>query len=99
MLGHEKCGAVGAALGSAEERAREPKQVRQLLDQIRPCIPAAGGAESREERVHQVVEANVRRNVKILEGVADLRARQNEGAVKIIGAVYDLGSGRVRWLL
>ena len=99
VLGHEKCGAVSAALGSAEERAREPKQVRQLLEQIRPAIPGSASAGSRDEQVHAVVEANVRRNVKALEAVADLRALAGEGKIKLVGAVYDLGSGHVRWLL
>jgi carbonic anhydrase len=99
VLGHEKCGAVSAALGTAEERAREPRQVRQLLDRIRPSISSAVARRKQEEQVHVVVEANVLRNVKLLEAVGDLRKARAEGAVRLAAAVYDLQSGRVRWLL
>jgi carbonic anhydrase len=99
VLGHEKCGAVSAALGTAEERAREPRQVRKLLDRIRPSISSAVARQKQEEQVHVVVEANVLRNVKLLEAVGGLRKARAEGAVRLAAAVYDLESGRVRWLL
>jgi carbonic anhydrase len=98
VLGHETCGAVTAALGTAEERAREPRQVQQLLAQIRRSIGGAAAAPDREAQVRAGVAANVSRNVDLLAAVGDLKKAQTEARVKIVGAVYDMKSGRVRWL-
>jgi carbonic anhydrase len=44
------------------------------------------------------VEANVRRTVQELLESPEGKAREREGDVKLVGAVYDMTTGRVRFL-
>ena len=44
------------------------------------------------------VEANVRRTVRDVLESPEGRARTAEGEMKLVGAVYDLANGRVRFL-
>ena len=55
----------------------------------------------KKERVSSlsaVVEANVRRTVRDVLESAEGRARTAEGEMTLVGAVYDLATGRVRFL-
>ena len=47
---------------------------------------------------HAAVEANVRHTVSQLLQTPEAQARRTSGDVKLIGAVYELESGRVRFL-
>ena len=46
----------------------------------------------------QAVECNVRFTVRQIASFPEGRIRAAEGRMKIIGAIYELQSGRVRWL-
>jgi carbonic anhydrase len=49
--------------------------------------------------VEAVAEANVRLTVaRIRELSPILRALEDEGKIKIVGCIYSLETGRVRWL-
>jgi carbonic anhydrase len=48
--------------------------------------------------VHAAVEANVRHTVRTILESPEGRARAAEGVMKLVGAVYDLATGRVRFL-
>ena len=51
-----------------------------------------------EERVHRGVEANVRRSMHQLEETAELKDRIETDQLKIVAAVYELKTGKVRLL-
>jgi carbonic anhydrase len=98
VLGHEACGAVTAALLPEADRKKEDQAIQQLLMGIVPALKNIDPSLSPAERVHQGVEANVRMSVQRLKDSEDLM-RPHEGPVPtIVGAVYDLDSGKVRWL-
>jgi len=48
--------------------------------------------------LHGAVEANVRRVVSELLKTPEAKARAEAGEMKLVGAVYELESGRVRFL-
>src|SRR5262249_49878388 len=73
VLGHEECGAVTAALEPAEERAREPWRLQQLLERIVPALKEIDSTLTAAERIHRGVEANVRRSVRTLQEEVRLR--------------------------
>lgn len=99
VLGHDGCGAVGAALAALNGGASEPARIALLLENIIPALrdlppdPAAP-----EARMRAAVEANVRWSMRQLFDTPEGRARVAEGQMKLVGAVYDLETGRVRLL-
>ena len=91
ILGHEGCGAVQAALARKLRGARERRRISLLLDRI---VPGLRGKRTMAE----AVEANVRWSMKQLRDTPEGKARMAEGILKLVGAVYELRSGRVRFL-
>jgi len=98
VLGHEGCGAVQAALARQTEGARERARITQLLDRILPGLPAPDAGATPAERMAAAVEANVRWSMRQLFETPEGRARMEEGVLKLVGAIYELQSGRVRVL-
>lgn len=91
VLGHQKCGAVTAAL---DYRSGEPRPIRELLQHILPVVLQAEQG-SPEERLERAVEANIRQSVDELLEIPVLQERVDQGRLEIVGAVYDLESGLV----
>jgi carbonic anhydrase len=98
ILGHEGCGAVQAALAVKFEGARERRRIARLLRRI---LPGLGGLRQRRDADAQLkaaVEANVRWSMQQLRETPEGKARMKEGILKLVGAIYELKSGRVRFL-
>src|SRR5262245_1292741 len=91
ILGHEGCGAVQAALAKKHAGARERRRIGLLLDRI---VPGLTGRNDMKE----AVEANVRWSIRQLRETPEGKARMKEGILKLVGAVYELKTGRVRFL-
>jgi carbonic anhydrase len=97
VLGHEGCGAVKAALAYRFEQHHESERIEALLDMIVPSLDGLDAVASPELRVHAAVEANVRRTLRLIAESA-VGAAQIARGVRLQGAVYELHSGRVRFL-
>jgi len=97
VLGHEGCGAVNAAL---DERtaAHHHRYIALLLDNILPGLRDLPAGLDPDEEARAAVEANVRWAIRQLRDTPEVKARMAEGAMKLVGAVYELDSGRVRLL-
>lgn len=98
VLGHESCGAVKAACDGVELGNITP-----MLENIYPAVKLSGeqveGASdsSNAQFVAQTVENNVRLTVeRIREKSPILKAMEEEGTIKIAGAVYFLSEGKVK---
>ncbi|MFG0305598.1 MAG: carbonic anhydrase [Phycisphaerales bacterium JB040] len=103
VLGHTGCGAVRAALDVSAGSRSVSAQLRALIGAIEPaCVEARAGAHdptSEDGLVDAAVEANVRRQLAMLRGLSPaVSSGEEAGSVLAIGAVYDMASGRVRWL-
>jgi carbonic anhydrase len=98
VLGHERCGAVGAALAAQDGGDQAPARIAVLLDSIRPGLQDLPSALPPDERFDRAVEANVRWSMRQLLETPEARTRAAEGTMKLVGAVYELESGRVRFL-
>jgi carbonic anhydrase len=98
VMGHENCGAVTSALLSAEDRSHEAAGIQELLKQIEPALKDIDPALSQAERVHRGVEANVLQSVRQLEATADLMKPHEGVGPMIVGAVYELDTGKIRLL-
>lgn len=93
VLGHERCGAVDAALNGADV----PGQIAALLAAITPNLSRAhgGGAEALDAAVRDQVHAVVRQ----LRGAGPVLApRVQDGSLRVVGAVYDLDTAQVTLL-
>jgi carbonic anhydrase len=98
VLGHEGCGAVQAAIASKFHGARQRSRIEALLENILPALDELDAAQPPEALLRSVVEANVRHTVRTILESPEGRARAVEGVLKLIGAVYELETGRVRFL-
>jgi carbonic anhydrase len=98
VLGHEGCGAVTAAVAMKEQGARERAHITVLLDGILPGLPNLDATLTSDEKVAAAVEANVRWSMHQLLDTPEGQARMAEGIVKLVGAIYELKTGRVRFL-
>ncbi len=98
VLGHEGCGAVQAAIASRFDGTRQASRIEILLEQIIPALDALDPDAAPDELLRAGVEANVRRTMRELLETPEARARLAEGHMRLIGAVYELDSGRVRFL-
>jgi carbonic anhydrase len=97
VLGHEGCGAVNAAL-AARDGAREPARIALLLDNILPGLRDLPPDQAADAEMRMAVEANVRWSMQQLRETPEGKARMAEGKMKLVGAVYELENGRVRFL-
>ena len=98
VLGHEGCGAVQAALAAKFEGARERRRIALLLKRILPGLQDLRPGRGAEAQMKAAVEANVRWSMRQLRETPEGKARMAEGVLKLVGAVYELKTGRVRFL-
>jgi carbonic anhydrase len=98
VLGHEGCGAVQAALSAVDDGTRERARIAMLLDNIIPGLQTIDARLRGRERLDAAVEANVRWSMHQLLDTPEGQARVKEGILKLVGAVYELETGRVRFL-
>ena len=98
ILGHEGCGAVAASLAALRQGAAERSRIQILLESIKPGLEGIPADTPPEDLLRTGVEANVRWSMHQLLDTPEGRARLAEGQLKLVGAVYELATGRVRLL-
>jgi len=89
VLGHTSCGAIGAACGACRARS----SMNAVAKALQPAVEASGGDPEKavlEEVALQI--ANIRKASPGLSG------REGRGEIRIVGAVYDIKTGVVRFL-
>ena len=97
VLGHAGCGAVKAALEYKLNGVQLRSRIQILANNILPGLPEFDAQSSQEEKLASAIEANVRWSMHQLletpEGQNGLKM-----GVKLVGAVYDITTGQVRFL-
>jgi carbonic anhydrase len=93
VLGHEKCGAVSATIEAVEKNAAPEAEIGFLVNSLRPALEKAKGMSG--DKVDNVVKANVEIIVSQLKNTPILAEAVKHGALKIVGARYDLDTGLV----
>ena len=94
VLGHSTCGAVSAAVKRPEN---PPGHIVALINAIKPA--AIQAEKMPGDKIENAVRQNVINQVNELRGLESVLARAyTKGEILIVGAVYDLASGRVEFL-
>ena len=86
----------GAGLDQGESPERE--RIALLLQGIVPGLEGVGAELAPEEQMAAAVEANVRWSMRQLLETPEAKTRVAEGIMKLVGAVYEIRTGRVRFL-
>lgn len=99
VLGHNHCGAVKGAVDKADVGAN----LTTLLNEIEPAVAATPLEGERSSKNHHFVEAVAETNVRfavaaLTEKSAVIKELVESGAVKVVGALYDIETGQVRFL-
>jgi carbonic anhydrase len=99
VLGHEGCGAVQATLAAKFHRAEHPELIQQLVDMIEPGLEGIDPEQPAAEQLAAAVEANVRWSMHQVTNTPEVQNALREGRnILLVGAVYELSTGKVRWL-
>ena len=99
VLGHERCGAVAAALETKFRGSRQHSRIQILVDGLLPALAQVDPRASPDTQLAQAVEANVRWTISQILNTPEGQARLAEGRMKLAGAIYEIGTGQVRFLV
>lgn len=98
VLGHEACGAVKSACDHVELG-----NITHLLSNIQPAVEATETSGERNSQNADFVAGVVQKNVeltlvRIREKSPILKEMEENGEIKIVGAVYSISTGKVTLL-
>jgi len=98
VLGHTGCGAVKGACDNVELG-----NITGLLAHVKPAIGSiqedGDRSSANTEFVNKVIDKNVELMIqRIKEESSILKEMEAEGEIAIVGATYDVSSGRVVWM-
>jgi len=97
VLGHSQCGAIKAAIKHIDAKDTLPGSIGGLVDLIRPAVAAVKNKQG--NILDNAIKANVERGVERLTHLEPILAgSEKKGTLKVVGAVYDLHSGKVTML-
>jgi carbonic anhydrase len=96
VLGHEKCGAVIAAVDAVNKGSVPPAHLASFVDAIKPAVESVKNQPG--DQVDNAVRANVKLIVEKLKASSPVLAPLvQSGELQIVGARYDLDNGKVEF--
>ena len=96
ILGHEKCGAVTAAL---DAKGKPEGNIGAILKKIMPAVHKAKKAgKDMESTLDLAIQENVRHTYNDVMKSKIVRELVHEGKLKVVGAEYYLGTGKVEMI-
>lgn len=103
VLGHTQCGAVTTAVRACQTGGIElERNIVPLIESILPVaerVTAHSHESSEEQLVVQAIEENVWYSIeRLFLQSPTVRELVKTDAVKVLGAIYDIGTGEIRWL-
>jgi carbonic anhydrase len=94
VLGHESCGAVDATIKSLRDNTTLPGHLPSLVSALAPAVKAS--MDEPGDKLQNAIRRNVLDNVAKLKSAGPiLSAAVEQGKLKIVGAIYRLGDGKV----
>jgi len=103
VLGHKQCGAVTAVTHAVHGKGHKlERNIPRLVDNITPAVKRAMKTHKDvhgDDLIPFAIEENV------WQGIEDLfmkspavRGLVKDGKAKVVGAIYDVGTGKIDWL-
>ncbi len=97
VLGHTECGAIKGACDGVKMG-----NLTTLLDKLQPAVSKAktdGERNSKNRQfVNDVIELNVDETIETIRNKSPiLKELEANGKIRIVGAVYNVASGKVDW--
>jgi carbonic anhydrase len=92
VLGHQYCGAVTSTVQAVDSGTRPGGSIGRLVDEIEPAVDRSGDPAGRVDRA---IDRHVARTVSKLSEVASISERVAAGGLEIVGARYQVDTGRV----
>ena len=97
VLGHTKCGAIISAC-----KRVKLGNITELLSKIDPSVNKVigqGNTTDNEEKIHQITVENIKLAMEdIVKKSSILKELAESGEIKIVGAIYDVHTGKVDFL-
>ncbi len=99
VMGHKDCGAVKAAIDGAELG-----NITEMLTNIQPAVDSLSGYDgdktgSNSEFVQMVTKKNVQLTMAdIRERSPILKEMEAKGKIRVVGALYDMKTGKIEFL-
>ena len=101
VLGHSQCGAILATLEELQQPTDQSRNLRSIVDRVRPSVEALLATELRhdpEALVRQAVRANIRASADHLRhGSEVLEQLVQTNGLLVVGAEYSLETGIVEF--
>jgi len=97
VMGHSQCGACKAAIEHIDNNDQLPGAIEGMVDYIRPVVRKVRGAGG--DKLANVTRENAIQNAKRLESLGPILpelVKQQE--LKIVGAYYEMSTGKVHFL-
>jgi carbonic anhydrase len=94
VLGHSQCGAVKAAIKHIDAKDKVEGSIGRLIESIQPAVTEVRGKDG--DLLEKAIHANVALGVAKLKNLDKiLKNAVDKGEVKVLGATYDLATGKV----
>ena len=98
VLGHTECGAVKAALDTKLRGVQQRSRIQILVDNIMPGLPDLDPESPPLLQLERAVEANVQWTMRQILDSPEGKVALAEGRKRFVGWIYDITSGRVRFI-
>jgi carbonic anhydrase len=97
VLGHTECGAIKGACDGVKMG-----NLTTLLDKFQPAVSKAKTEGERNSKnrqfVKEVIELNVDETIQTIRSKSSiLKEMEEAGKIKIVGALLDVGTGKISW--
>ncbi|WP_375512975.1 carbonic anhydrase [uncultured Nostoc sp.] len=89
VMGHERCGAVDAAIKGVQV----PGRIGSLLEAIQPSVESSKGKPG--DKLENACKANIAAQVEKLKSSSVLSELIKAEKLKIVGGYYDLDTGKI----
>jgi carbonic anhydrase len=97
VLGHDKCGAVDAAIKTVKDGVELPGHLPHLVENIRPSVKKALSEPG--DLLANAIRENVLYNVQELKTATPILSQYvDEKKVRVVGGIYKLKDGSIEWL-
>lgn len=94
VLGHTKCGAVTAACKHVELG-----NITALLNKIQPAVAKVNKPEVTAESIEETAITNVELSIEQIKAESPILAEMEQnGEINIVGASYDVATGKVTFI-